>query len=160
MQILFAAPFLLLAAVLFTFLSAFGNLRRFAITVPAGILAFGLGGVAGVMVATHFGESSAGHAAHTQASSTAGLYRAEAGFGLGGLIAAIAASLLIGFLQNYMTTINISLAGLVGLQLGPHAPLYELLHQPLSQLASIMPYFLMILILVIRPKGLMGRVEI
>lgn len=80
--------------------------------------------------------------------------------GMGSFGGALAASLLIGFLQNYMTTLNVSLAGLVGLAPGPDMPLYELLSQPLSQLAAIMPYFLMILILTIRPKGLMGRVEI
>lgn len=80
--------------------------------------------------------------------------------GMGSFGGALAASLLIGFLQNYMTTLNISLAGLFGLTLGPQAPFYQLFSEPLSQLAAIMPYFLMILILAIRPKGLMGRVEI
>lgn len=79
--------------------------------------------------------------------------------GMGSFGGALVASLLIGFLQNYMMTLNVSLAGLVGLSMGAHAPLYELLNQPLSQLAAIMPYFLMILILVFRPKGLMGKVE-
>jgi branched-chain amino acid transport system permease protein len=80
--------------------------------------------------------------------------------GMGSFGGALVASLLIGFLQNYMTTLNVSLAGLVGITPGTQFPLYELLNQPLSQLAAIMPYFLMILILTIRPKGLMGRVEI
>ena len=80
--------------------------------------------------------------------------------GMGSFGGALAASLLIGFLQNYMTTLNVSLAGLIGIAPGAHMPLSELFNQPLSQLAAIMPYFLMILILTIRPKGLMGRVEI
>lgn len=79
--------------------------------------------------------------------------------GMGSFGGALVASLLIGLLQNYMTTLNVSLAGLVGVSLGPHAPFRELLNQPLSQLAAIMPYFLMILILAFRPKGLMGKVE-
>lgn len=95
MQILLAAPFLVLAAILFTLLSAFGNLRRFAITIPAGVLAFGLGGAEGVRLAGHFGEPSAGPAAHSQANLTAAVARAAAGFGLGGLMGAIAVSLAL-----------------------------------------------------------------
>ena len=79
--------------------------------------------------------------------------------GMGSFAGALVASLLIGILQNFLTTVNVSLAGLVGVTLGPHAPFQELLSQPLSQLAAIMPYFLMILILVLRPAGLMGRAE-
>ncbi len=79
--------------------------------------------------------------------------------GMGSFTGALAASLLIGFLQNYMMTLNVSLAGLAGLSMGAHAPFYELLNQPLSQLAAIMPYLLMILILVFRPQGLMGKVK-
>lgn len=79
--------------------------------------------------------------------------------GMGSFAGALVASLLIGILQNWMTTVNQSLSGLLGLSLGPHAPFQEFLNQPLSQLAAIMPYFLMILILVLRPKGLMGRIE-
>lgn len=93
MQILFAAPFFVLAAILFTLLSAFGSLRRFAITIPAGVLAFGLGGAVGVTVAGYLGKSSAGTGAHAQAGLTAALSRAMAGFGLGGLIATIVVSL-------------------------------------------------------------------
>ncbi len=80
--------------------------------------------------------------------------------GIGSLGGALIASLLIGLLENYMTTINASLGALLGLHVGPHWPLYEFLHQPLSQLASIMPYFLMILMLIVRPRGLMGTVEL
>ncbi len=79
--------------------------------------------------------------------------------GMGSFAGALVASLLIGILQNYMTTVNGSLAGMVGISLGPRAPFAELLNQPMSQLAAIMPYFLMILILALRPKGLMGKVE-
>ena len=79
--------------------------------------------------------------------------------GMGSFAGALVASLLIGFLQNFMTTINVSLAGMVGATLGPQAPFQELLSQPLSQLAAIMPYLLMILILALRPGGLMGRAE-
>jgi len=80
--------------------------------------------------------------------------------GIGSLGGALIASLLIGLLQNYMTTINASVGGLLGLHVGAHWPLYELLSQPVSQLASLMPYFLMILMLIVRPRGLMGTVEL
>lgn len=80
--------------------------------------------------------------------------------GMGSFGGALAASLLIGFLQNYMTTVSASLASLLGITAGANIPFYEFFSQPISELAPIMPYFLMILILVFRPKGLMGRVEI
>lgn len=80
--------------------------------------------------------------------------------GMGSFGGALAASLLIGFLQNYMTTVSASLASLLGISSWSNMPFYELFSQPISELAPIMPYFLMILILVFRPKGLMGRVEI
>lgn len=79
--------------------------------------------------------------------------------GMGSFAGALVASLLIGFLQNFLTTVNVSLAGIFGATLGPHVPFQELLNQPLSQLAAIMPYFLMILILALRPAGLLGRAE-
>lgn len=80
--------------------------------------------------------------------------------GMGSFGGALAASLLIGFLQNYMTTVSDSVASLLGIASWSNMPFYELFNQPISELAPIMPYFLMILILVFRPKGLMGRVEI
>lgn len=80
--------------------------------------------------------------------------------GIGSLGGAFIASLLISLIENYMTTINASLVGLLGLHIGPHWPLYELLSKPLSQLAPIMPYFLMVLMLIVRPKGLMGMAEL
>jgi hypothetical protein len=43
MQIIYAAPFLLLAAILFTVLSLIPRLRRFAISVPTGAVAAGPG---------------------------------------------------------------------------------------------------------------------
>ena len=80
--------------------------------------------------------------------------------GMGSLGGALAASLLIGVLQNWMTTVDTPLASLVGLTLGPNAPFAELVNQPVAQLAGIMPYFLMIVMLIFRPKGLMGKVEV
>jgi hypothetical protein len=47
MQIIYAAPFLLTAAILFTILAAIPKTRRFAITVPTGIIASGPGCLAG-----------------------------------------------------------------------------------------------------------------
>lgn len=80
--------------------------------------------------------------------------------GIGSLGGALIASLLISLLENFMTTLNSSIAGLLGLHIGPHWPLGELLSMPFSQLAPIMPYFLMVIMLIVRPKGLMGVAEL
>lgn len=79
--------------------------------------------------------------------------------GMGSLGGALIASLLIGILQNYMTNINATLGNVIGLGHVQHVPLAELINQPVSQLSGLMPYFLMIVLLLVRPQGLMGTVE-
>ena len=80
--------------------------------------------------------------------------------GIGSLGGALIASLLISVIENFMTTVNASMVGLLGIHIGPHFPLYELLSMPLSQLAPITPYFLMVMMLIVRPRGLMGVAEL
>jgi branched-chain amino acid transport system permease protein len=70
--------------------------------------------------------------------------------GLGSLGGALLACLLIGCLQ----TLAIGLDGNLGSWLGLPGPLAGL---KLSQLAPLLPYALMVLVLVLRPRGLMGQ---
>jgi branched-chain amino acid transport system permease protein len=79
--------------------------------------------------------------------------------GMGSLAGAFLASLLIGVLQTFAVAIDASLANLVALLGGavtPQTPGYALLRLTLSQVAPILPYLLLVLMLVLRPKGLLG----
>jgi branched-chain amino acid transport system permease protein len=77
--------------------------------------------------------------------------------GLGSLAGAFVASLLIGLIQTFAVAMNGSLAQLFG----PVAPPYlgDLWQVTVAQLAPIIPYFLLVLILIVRPTGLMGTRE-
>jgi len=82
--------------------------------------------------------------------------------GLGSLGGALVASLLIGIVQTFAIGINVSLAGgleMLGLQLSSSAFGYQILALKVSEVAPIMPYMLMVLVLIFRPKGLMGTRE-
>lgn len=82
--------------------------------------------------------------------------------GMGSLAGAFLASLLIGVVQTFAVTVDSSIAsGLqrLGVQLGPQTPFHELLGLPLSQIAPLLPYLLMVLMLIFRPRGLMGTRE-
>ena len=78
--------------------------------------------------------------------------------GLGSLAGALAASLLIGLLQTAAVAVNASvLDALQALHLAPAASDSPLLRLPLAQIAPVLPYLLLVLVLAIRPQGLMGR---
>ncbi|MES2537933.1 MAG: branched-chain amino acid ABC transporter permease [Pseudomonadota bacterium] len=82
--------------------------------------------------------------------------------GLGSLAGALLASLLIGLLQTYAVALDYSLLSLLtatGVAVTPETPGYSVLSLTISQTAPIMPYMLLVLILVFRPKGLMGTRE-
>ncbi len=82
--------------------------------------------------------------------------------GLGSLGGALAASLLIGIVQTFAVGINASLVdGLtsMGLNITPSTFGYEVMVLKVSEIAPIMPYLFMVLILIFRPKGLMGTRE-
>lgn len=72
--------------------------------------------------------------------------------GLGSLYGALLASLLIGCLQTLAVGLDLSLGQVLGLQ-GPAA----LTQLKISQLAPLLPYALMVLVLTLRPRGLMGQ---
>ncbi len=82
--------------------------------------------------------------------------------GVGSLAGAFVGSILIGLLQTLPLTIDGSLATLLtrwGLTVGPQTFGYPLLRLTMSQLAPILPFLLMVLILIFRPKGLLGTRE-
>ncbi|MDN3546155.1 branched-chain amino acid ABC transporter permease [Kinneretia asaccharophila] len=74
--------------------------------------------------------------------------------GVGSLAGAFVGSILIGLLQTLPLTVDSSLASLF--KLGPDTFGYPLLKLTLAQVAPILPYLLMVLILIFRPKGLLG----
>ena len=78
--------------------------------------------------------------------------------GLGSLAGAFLASLLIGLLQTFLISTELSVVDL-GRVLGLQVSAPALLRLSLPQLAPIMPYLLMVTILIFRPRGLMGARE-
>jgi branched-chain amino acid transport system permease protein len=79
--------------------------------------------------------------------------------GMGSLAGAFLASLLIGMLQTFAIALDWSLAGMLGtlgITVTEHTPLYSLWKLQLSQVAPVLPYLLLVLMLIFRPKGLLG----
>ena len=82
--------------------------------------------------------------------------------GMGSLAGAFLASLLIGVVQTYAVAIDSSLlSGLtsIGAHITPSTFGYTLMQLKVSQIAPIMPYLFLVLILIFRPKGLLGTRE-
>ena len=82
--------------------------------------------------------------------------------GMGSLAGAFLASLLIGVLQTFAVAIDASLMGFVkafGWVITPQSFGYPLWKLTLSQVAPILPYLLLVLMLIFRPKGLLGTRE-
>ena len=82
--------------------------------------------------------------------------------GMGSLAGAFLASLLIGILQTFAVAIDTSLQSAlqnVGVMLTPSTFGYALWSLKISQVAPILPYLLLVLILIFRPKGLLGTRE-
>lgn len=82
--------------------------------------------------------------------------------GMGSLAGAFLASLLIGILQTFAVAIDASVLSALqslGLSLTPGTFGYPLLKLKLSQVAPILPYLFLVLILIFRPKGLLGTRE-
>jgi branched-chain amino acid transport system permease protein len=82
--------------------------------------------------------------------------------GMGSLAGAFLASLLIGIVQTFAVAIDSSLLGaaqMVGANVTPQTFGYAVLKLKISQIAPIMPYLFLVLILIFRPKGLLGTRE-
>jgi branched-chain amino acid transport system permease protein len=82
--------------------------------------------------------------------------------GMGSLAGAFVASLLIGVIQTFAVAIDYSLATLLqhwGVALGDAARNNTLLKLTLAQVAPILPYLFLVLVLIFRPRGLLGTRE-
>jgi branched-chain amino acid transport system permease protein len=82
--------------------------------------------------------------------------------GLGSLAGAFLASLLIGSVQTFAVTMDYSLAGglkAIGVAVTETTLGYPLLNLTISQVAPILPYLFLVLILIFRPRGLLGTRE-
>ncbi|MDE1948268.1 MAG: branched-chain amino acid ABC transporter permease [Burkholderiales bacterium] len=82
--------------------------------------------------------------------------------GMGSLAGAFAASVLLGVLNSFAVSSDRSLLDLfhaLNWAAGPDTPGYALWSVKISQVAAILPYLLLVLILIFRPKGLLGTRE-
>ncbi len=82
--------------------------------------------------------------------------------GMGSLAGALLASILIGMIQTFAIALDWSLLGplkRLGIELAPDAAAYRLLSLTLSEVAPILPYVLLLLVLILRPRGLLGTRE-
>lgn len=78
--------------------------------------------------------------------------------GLGSLEGAFIAAMLIGILQTSAVSINASLADIFGfLGLSPTSEVGEI---TISSMAPMLPFLLLVLILIVKPTGLMGDREV
>ena len=79
--------------------------------------------------------------------------------GMGSLVGAFVASLLIGVVQTFAVAIDWSLASALtslGHQVNESTFGWPVLRLTVSQVAPILPYLFLVLILIFRPKGLLG----
>lgn len=82
--------------------------------------------------------------------------------GMGSLAGAFVASILIGVMQTFAVALDYSLMrGLnaMGAGITEATPGYDLLKLTIAQSAAMLPFLLLVLVLIFRPKGLMGTHE-
>lgn len=82
--------------------------------------------------------------------------------GMGSLSGAFLASILIGVIQTFAVGIDVSLVSAMralGMAITEATPGYALWKLKISQIAPILPYVFLVLILIFRPKGLLGTRE-
>jgi branched-chain amino acid transport system permease protein len=82
--------------------------------------------------------------------------------GMGSLAGSFFASLLIGIMVTYAVALDYSLLSVLtklGFVITPATPGYTVLSLTIASSAQILPYGLLILVLIFRPKGLMGNRE-
>ena len=117
----------------------------------------GLAGLAGVIGGSTFVTEP-----HMAAAVGSMIFVVVVVGGLGSLSGAFLASLLIGLLQTFAVGLDHSLAGLAeqfGMQVSDALRENALFTLRLSQVAPILPYLLLVLILIFRPRGLFGTRE-
>jgi len=82
--------------------------------------------------------------------------------GLGSLSGAFLASLLIGVIQTFAIAFDYSVLTVMeqaGLKIGDALRSSSVAQLTLSQVAPILPYLFLVLILIFRPRGLLGKRE-
>jgi branched-chain amino acid transport system permease protein len=82
--------------------------------------------------------------------------------GMGSLAGAFIASVGLGVIESFAVGSDRSLADLftwVGMQVTPQTFGYAVWSVKMSQVAAILPFMLLVLILIFRPKGLLGTRE-
>jgi branched-chain amino acid transport system permease protein len=82
--------------------------------------------------------------------------------GMGSLPGAFLGSVVIGLLQTLPLTVDkslVHLAASLGMTITPESLAYPVAKITLAQAAPILPYLLLVLILILRPKGLLGTRE-
>ncbi len=82
--------------------------------------------------------------------------------GMGSLAGAFIASLFFGAVQTFSVALDHSLAGLLqsfGVELDRASGWYDVLSLSIAQMAPVLPYLLMVLMLIFRPVGLLGTRE-
>jgi branched-chain amino acid transport system permease protein len=79
--------------------------------------------------------------------------------GLGSLAGCFIASLIMGFVQTFAVVFDVSLANvlaLVGIKVTVASWFGEVLTSPLPRIGALLPYVMLVLILLFKPRGLMG----
>jgi branched-chain amino acid transport system permease protein len=82
--------------------------------------------------------------------------------GLGSIPGAFIASMLIGIVQTFAVALDYSLLDLMhvmGVTVTRASPFYEILAIKIAQAAPIIPYLLLVVMLIVRPRGILGTRE-
>jgi branched-chain amino acid transport system permease protein len=82
--------------------------------------------------------------------------------GMGSLAGAFIASLLIGIIQTFGLALDYSIEGIlenIGVHMTPDTFGYAVWKLTIAQVAPVLPFVLLVLILIVRPRGLMGTRE-
>jgi branched-chain amino acid transport system permease protein len=82
--------------------------------------------------------------------------------GLGSIPGALIASMAIGIVQTFAVAMDYSLLDLfrtLNVPMSRDSPFYEVVSIKIAQAAPIIPYLLLVLMLILRPRGLMGTRE-
>src|SRR6195952_4248510 len=79
--------------------------------------------------------------------------------GLGSLAGCFVASIIMGMIQTFAVVVDYSIADLlrpIGLAINGDTLLTEVLTVPVARIGALLPFAMMVLILLFRPRGLMG----
>jgi branched-chain amino acid transport system permease protein len=82
--------------------------------------------------------------------------------GLGSLPGALIASMIVGITQTFAVALDVSTLDLLhgaGISIAKTSFLYEAASIKIAQAAPMIPYLLLVLMLILRPKGLLGTRE-